>query len=140
MLRMSPAPSTDRTFSPTLAGPRTRYRKIRKWCNRKKGKKQNPRGYSVLIIGSARGFLLCRNIACDISGISTKAPCEAALMCERHVRIEISDFVMRTFVLADTTAALLCLFLSSHRPECHDSSQMSRPDSRVAASILPDLR
>ena len=28
----------------------------------------------------------------------TKAPCEAALMCERHVRIEISDFVMRTFV------------------------------------------
>ena len=140
MLRMSPAPSTDRTFSPTLAGPRTRYRKIRKWCNRKKGKKQNPRGYSVLIIGSARGFLLCRNIACDISGISTEAPCEAVRMCERHLRIEISDFVMRTFVLADTTAALLCLFLSSHRPECHDSSQMSRPDSHVAASILPDLR
>ena len=99
MLRMSPAPSTDRTFSPTLAGPRTRYRKIRKWCNRKKGKKQNPRGYSVLIIGSARGFLLCRNIACDISGISTEAPCEAARMCERHLRIEISDFVMRTFGL-----------------------------------------
>ena len=38
------------------------------------------------------------NIACDISGISTKAPCEAALMDERHMRIEISDFVMRTFV------------------------------------------
>ena len=34
----------------------------------------------------------------DISGITTKAPCEAALMGERHVRIEISDFVMRTFV------------------------------------------
>ena len=35
----------------------------------------------------------------------TKAPCEAALMCERHVRIEISDFVMRTFVrkFADQT-------------------------------------
>ena len=32
----------------------------------------------------------------DISGITTKAPCEAALMGERHVRIEISDFVMRT--------------------------------------------
>ena len=63
MLRMSPAPSTDRTFSPTLAGPRTRYRKIRKWCNRKKGKKQNPRGYSVLIIGSARGFYCVGNIA-----------------------------------------------------------------------------
>ena len=29
----------------------------------------------------------------------TKAPCEAALIGERHVRIEISDFVMRTFVL-----------------------------------------
>ena len=36
---------------------------------------------------------------CDISGITTKAPCGAALMGERHVRIEISDFVMRTFVL-----------------------------------------
>ena len=36
---------------------------------------------------------------CDISGITTKEPCEAALMGERHVRIEISDFVMRTFVL-----------------------------------------
>ena len=35
----------------------------------------------------------------DISGISTKAPCEAALIGERHVRIEISDFVIRTFVL-----------------------------------------
>ena len=35
----------------------------------------------------------------DISGITTKAPCEAAFMGERHVRIEISDFVMRTFVL-----------------------------------------
>ena len=34
----------------------------------------------------------------DISGITTKAPCEVALMGERHVRIEISDFVMRTFV------------------------------------------
>ena len=39
------------------------------------------------------------NIACDISGITTKAPCEAALMGECHMRIEISAFVMRTFVL-----------------------------------------
>ena len=35
----------------------------------------------------------------DISGVTTKAPCEVALIGERHVRIEISDFVMRTFVL-----------------------------------------
>ena len=35
----------------------------------------------------------------DISGITTKVPCEVAIMGERHVRIEISDFVMRTFVL-----------------------------------------
>ena len=34
----------------------------------------------------------------NISEISTKAPCEAALMDERHMRIEISDFVMRAFV------------------------------------------
>jgi len=32
--------------------------------------------------------------------ISTKAPCEAALMGWRPVRIENSDFVMRTFVLS----------------------------------------
>ena len=36
----------------------------------------------------------------DISGITTKAACEVALIGERHVRIEISDFVMRTFVLS----------------------------------------
>ena len=34
-----------------------------------------------------------------MSGITTKAPCKAALIGERHVRIEISDFVIRTFVL-----------------------------------------
>ena len=46
----------------------------------------------------AECFYYVGNIACDISGISTKAPCEVALMDERHTRIEISDFVMRTFV------------------------------------------
>ena len=35
----------------------------------------------------------------DISGIMTKVSCEVALMGERHVRIEISDFVMHTFAL-----------------------------------------
>jgi len=35
----------------------------------------------------------------DISGITTKSPYEAALMGEHHVRIESSDFVMRTFAL-----------------------------------------
>ena len=44
-------------------------------------------------------FIIPEISLCDISGITTKAPCEAALMGERHVRIEISDFVMRTFVL-----------------------------------------
>ena len=44
-------------------------------------------------------FLLFRKYRSDISGITTKAPCEVALMGERHVRIEISDFVMRTFIL-----------------------------------------
>ena len=46
-----------------------------------------------------RFFFYVGNIACDVSGIKAKASCEAALMGERHVRIEISDFVMRTFVL-----------------------------------------
>ena len=36
---------------------------------------------------------------CYDSGITTKAPCEAALTDERHVRIEISDFVMRTLFI-----------------------------------------
>ena len=31
--------------------------------------------------------------------ITIKAPCEAAHINERYVRIEISDFVMRTFLL-----------------------------------------
>ena len=32
--------------------------------------------------------------------MTTKAPCGTSLMGERHVCIEISDFVMRTFVPA----------------------------------------
>ena len=39
------------------------------------------------------------NEAGNFRQISTKSPCEAALIGERHVRIEISDFVMRTFIL-----------------------------------------
>ena len=49
---------------------------------------------------TASDFFIMPEISlCFISGITTKAPCEAALMGERHVRIEISDFVMRIFVL-----------------------------------------
>ena len=40
----------------------------------------------------------------DISGITTKVPCEVAIMGERHVRIEISDFVMRTIILVQRAA------------------------------------
>ena len=48
----------------------------------------------------------------NISEISTKAPCEAALMDERHMRIEISDFVMRTFVsiAIPNEDSICCLF------------------------------
>ena len=50
-------------------------------------------------------FLIIPEIShSDISGITTKAPCEAALMGERHMRIEISDFVMRAFVLMGAVA------------------------------------
>ena len=51
-------------------------------------------------------FIIMQEIShSDFSGISTKAPCEAALMGECHMRIEISAFVMRTFVLVKL---LLC--------------------------------
>ena len=43
-------------------------------------------------------FYYIENIAEQYSYITTKVPCEAALIHERHMRIEISDFVMRTFV------------------------------------------
>ena len=36
---------------------------------------------------------------CGISCVTTKAPCGVALTGEHHMRIEISDFVMRTFVV-----------------------------------------
>ena len=36
---------------------------------------------------------------CDVSEISTKAPCEVALIGELHVRIEIVGFALHTFVL-----------------------------------------
>ena len=54
-----------------------------------------------MVYQRAVSLFLCRKYRSDISGITTKAPCEAALMGERHVRIEISDFVMRTFVLQE---------------------------------------
>ena len=49
---------------------------------------------------SQGAFVVMQEISlCDISGITTKAPCGVALTDERHMRIEISDFVMRTFVV-----------------------------------------
>ena len=53
-----------------------------------------------------------RKYRSDISGITTKAPCEAALMGERHMRKEISDFVMRTFVL------IVCPIKLNHTCRC----------------------
>ena len=45
-------------------------------------------------------FLMIPEISlCDISGITTKAPCGASRMRERHVCIEIAGFALHTFVL-----------------------------------------
>ena len=49
---------------------------------------------------------------CDIAGIATKAPCEAARMGERHVRIKISAFVMRTFVVRKKISAKTSIFFA----------------------------
>ena len=60
---------------------------------------------------------------CDISGIMTKAPCEAALMGEHHVRIEIADFVMRTFAPFGGTAHrryLGCILIDLLSRRCYD--------------------
>ena len=58
---------------------------------------------------AAHGLIVIPEISlCDISGITTRAPCTAALENERHMRIEISDFVMRTFDPRFPRAALLC--------------------------------
>ena len=46
-------------------------------------------------------FIIPEISLCDISGISTKAPCEAALIGERHVRIEISDSILHTFIACE---------------------------------------
>ena len=52
------------------------------------------------------GFFVMPEISlCDIAAITTKAPCEAARVGERHVRIEISAFVMRTFVACKKMSA-----------------------------------
>ena len=61
-----------------------------------------------MVYQRAVSLFLCRKYRSDISGITTKAPCEAALMGERHVRIEISDFVMRTFVLIPGISLRFC--------------------------------
>ena len=48
---------------------------------------------------TASDFYYAGNIACVHFRNNDKSTCEAALMGERHVRIEISDFVMRIFFL-----------------------------------------
>ena len=58
---------------------------------------QPPR--SAPIFDSPHESLVTRNIACDISGILTKAPCEAPAMHGRHVYKGIADSVLHTFVL-----------------------------------------
>ena len=50
-------------------------------------------------------FVMPEISRCAISGITTKAPCEAARVGERHVRIEVSAFVMRTFVVRKKMSA-----------------------------------
>ena len=44
-------------------------------------------------------FIIQEISLCDVPEISTKAPCEVALIGERHVRIEIAGFALHTFVL-----------------------------------------
>ena len=44
-------------------------------------------------------FIMQEISLCDVSEISTKAPCEVALIGERHVRIEIAGFALHTFFL-----------------------------------------
>ena len=43
----------------------------------------------------------------DIFGITIKAPCEVALMGERHVCIEIQDSAVRVLIQADSGRNLL---------------------------------
>ena len=43
-----------------------------------------------------------------ISKITTKAPCKAARMGERHARIEISAFVLRPFVRTGVPGGAAC--------------------------------
>ena len=50
-------------------------------------------------------FIMQEISLCDVSEISTKAPCEVALIGERHVRIEIAGFVMRTFAQPNSKRA-----------------------------------
>lgn len=57
-------------------------------------------------------FVMPEISLCDISGIATKAPCEAARMGERHVHIEISAFVMRTFVVRKKMSAKTANFFA----------------------------
>ena len=44
-------------------------------------------------------FIMQEISLCDLPEISTKAPCEVALIGECHVRIEIAGFALHTFVL-----------------------------------------
>ena len=67
------------------------------------------------------------NIACDISGVSTKAPYEAPALQGRHARKGIAGFVMHTFV---PLISLSAAFLGSALPnDVADSDEGPDEDS-----------
>ena len=67
---------------------------------------------------------------CDISGITTKAPCEAPVMHGRHVCKGIAGFVMHTFVLS----LLFVWGLNRIIPFCGKSVQGMREETQKTGS------
>ena len=114
--------SPEQNLRIDIARIRVYNKACRRVCHIKRSTQNLPRGHSSLVeyqlpklrrrvrfplsapvftrVRFSLSFLIMQEISpCDISGITTKEPCEAALMGERHVRIEISDFVICAFVL-----------------------------------------
>ena len=63
--------------------------------------------------------------ACDVSRVTTKAPCEASAIHGRHVCKGITGFVLHAFSLQLFTVALIYVLCRRYRLRCFQSNDKS---------------
>ena len=80
-----------------------------------------------MVYQRAVSLFLCRKYRSDISGITTKAPCEPALMGERHVRLDIRLDLRFRYIIFIFCVALQRLSAPLQLLACEESAARGAP-------------